>query len=621
MTIVKTEVNGGIAGAAENTSRQKKALSAESGFAATAKDMHWLQGNIPCQTACPAGTDIPGYLEAIYKGEYEEAYRINLRDNVFPDVLGRVCARPCESKCRHGWEGNGEPVAICHSKRAAGDQRDNKKPIALDPYFEKTGKKVAVVGSGVAGMTAARELARMGHTVTVYEKHKVPGGMLNQGIPEFRLPRDMINREIEQVRAAGVTIQCGVSIGTDISMDNLVARHDAVVIAAGTLKPNVPEVPGSKLKGVEHGLDFLLQVNEHGRRTIGKKVVVIGGGYTAMDCARTAIRLGAKSLKVYYRRREQELVILPEELVQLRQEGGWMEFSCNPVEFAGGWGGRVSAVRFVRTQPGLEDAPGRRQAVSIPGSEFEVEADNVILATGQFSDLTWIEKGLGDELDTAQRASRPLYQSQQQKIFYAGDYMLGASMLIKAIGHAKETAKSVDTFLVGARRVFDAAYIQPAKSTGRDRQMDFLPLTHMPTIPVSERSLKAEVEPGFSPEAAHTQASRCYLCHYKFEIDDSKCVLCDECLFVKPVAGCIVEVTGLISGEQGEIVGYNRVEPGETNSLYYTGLYIDQTQCIRCGACQKACPTGAISLQKVSRVPCTAKMLDTKPKEEVAQPA
>src|SRR4029079_15371591 len=184
------------------------ALSVSTGESTAAQDLHWLEQNIPCQAACPAGTDIPGYLEAIYQGRYAEAYAINLRDNVFPAVLGRVCSRPCEQACRHGWEGNGEPVAICFSKRSAADF-SNSAPVHLPPN-PATGKTVAIVGAGVAGLTAARDLALAGHRITVFEKHHAPGGMLNQGIPAFRLPRTIIAREIEQVVATGVDIRCGV---------------------------------------------------------------------------------------------------------------------------------------------------------------------------------------------------------------------------------------------------------------------------------------------------------------------------------------------------------------------------------------------------------------------------
>src|SRR5215475_529853 len=266
-----------------------------------AQDLHWVKQNIPCQSACPAGTDIPGYLEAVYHGRFREAYEINLRDNVFPAVLGRVCSRPCEHACRHGWGGNGEPVAICFSKRSAADFY-HQEPIVLAKLFPPSGRCVAVVGAGVAGLTAARELALLGHAVTVFEKHRTAGGMLNQGIPAFRLPRDVIEFEVAQVLSLGIELRCGVAVGSDAPLSGLVRDFDAVVLAGGTLRPNLLELEGADIEGVEHGLDFLLQVNELGRRRVGERVVVIGGGYTAMDCSRTALRLGAASVTVCYRR-------------------------------------------------------------------------------------------------------------------------------------------------------------------------------------------------------------------------------------------------------------------------------------------------------------------------------
>ncbi len=593
--------------------RKYWALSEKQGYAATAKDMHWLQGNIPCQAACPAATDIPGYLEAIYHGDYAEAYELNLRDNVFPAVLGRVCSRPCEPECRHGWEGNGESVAICFSKRSAADFRDKKAAVTLPPVFDKTGKKVAVIGAGVAGLAAARELARYGHAVTVYEKHNRPGGMLNQGIPVFRLPRDIIDLEIEQVKACGVNVKTGVDIGKDIKLSELLKSNDAVVLAAGTLRPNVLDLPGRELKGIEHGLDFLMQVNEKGRTSVGKNVIVVGGGYTAMDCARSAVRLGAKKMHVYYRRREDDLMILPDELVQLRQEGGWMEFCCSPVAYLGE-GGHVTGVRFVRTTPGSAGADGRRSAVPIPGTEFEVEADQVILATGQFPQTAWVDTEMQSDLvgSDGWLSSGDAYATGKAKVFVAGDYALGATTLIQAIGHAKHCARAVDTFLEKRQRTLDAACIQDVKSTGRTRDMDMIPRHPMPVIPVAQRSFTAEVESGFAKDAAREEASRCYFCHYKFEIDDAKCILCDECLLVKPVKNCIVEVSDLLYGEHGEITGYQRLEAGKTKSLYYSRLYIDQTECIRCGACEKVCPTEAISIQKVSMRPVTAETVSAR---------
>src|SRR4051812_1516214 len=317
------------------------ALSVERGDSSAAQDLHWLAENIPCQAACPAGTDIPGYLEAIYQGRFADAYAINLRDNVFPAVLGRVCSRPCEAACRHGWEGNGEPVAICFSKRSAADFR-NSAPVHLKPAAG-TGKTVAIVGAGVAGLAAARDLALAGHRITVFEKHNAPGGMLNQGIPPFRLPRTIIGREIEQVMATGVEIRCGVAVGEDISLEELSAGFDCVILAAGTLRPNILELPGGQSQGIEHGLSFLLQVNEFGRRDIGGKVIVIGGGYTAMDCARTALRLGAQ-VSVVYRRSRADMVVLPGEVEELIEEGGQLLPSYSPTGFVSA-AGKATRVR------------------------------------------------------------------------------------------------------------------------------------------------------------------------------------------------------------------------------------------------------------------------------------
>jgi NADPH-dependent glutamate synthase beta subunit-like oxidoreductase len=214
------------------------ALSLAGGDSSAPQDLFWLEQNIPCQAACPAGTDIPGYLEAVYQGRFREAYEINLRDNVFPAILGRVCSRPCEDACRHGRDGNGEPVAICFSKRSAADFAQSEA-VVMRPLFPATGKHVGIIGAGVAGLAVARDLALFGHQVTVYEKHARPGGMLNQGIPAFRLPRDLISREIDQITALGVEIRCGVDVGTEVGVEALLESHDALVLAAGTLRPNI----------------------------------------------------------------------------------------------------------------------------------------------------------------------------------------------------------------------------------------------------------------------------------------------------------------------------------------------------------------------------------------------
>lgn len=574
-----------------------KALSRLRGRGREAKDFDWLEKNIPCQKACPAGTDIPGYLNAIFLGDHDLAYRINLRDNVFPGVLGRVCSRPCEEACRHGWDGLGEPVAICSSKRAASDHKKTRF-YRLEKKFPATGKKAAVVGAGVAGLASARELALLGHQVIVFEKHSRPGGMMNQGIPEFRLPREVITHEIEQVEACGVEIRCGIEIGGKIPLERLVSDYDAVILAAGTLKPNIPDFPGNRLEGILHGLDFLLGVNESGKRDIGKKTVVIGGGFTAMDCARTAWRLGAESVRVLYRRSVREMLITPGELEELEKEGIPMEFMASPVACLDDGRGRVRAVRFVRNELGEPDAGGRRRPVPVPGSEFEVEAGQVLLATGQFPDTRWIRGKLRDMLvgeDGWLKSSKD-GATAHPKIFVCGDFALGATSLIRSIGHARQAARAVDRALTGEERILDGAVVEDAKSTGRIREMDFVPRQAMPAVETGRRELGLEVETGYSPESAVDETQRCYLCHYKYEIDHDRCIYCDWCIKAKPRPRCILKVKELVKDSAGRTVEFKIAHTSEEAKY----IYINQEDCIRCHACVNACPVDCISLQKVS---------------------
>lgn len=597
------------------------ALSKLNGKADAPKDFDWLGKNIPCQKACPASTDIPGYLQAIYEGRHTDAYHINLRDNVFPAVLGRVCARPCESECRHGWEGLGEPVAICFSKRSAADF-GGQDLVVMDKWFEDSGKRVAVVGSGVAGLAAARQLALLGHQVTVYEKHDKPGGMMNQGIPVFRLPRELIAKEIEQIAALGVEIVCSTEVGKDITLTELTANNDAVVMAAGTLRPNVLDLPGKELEGIRHGLDFLLDVNENGATAIGDKVVVIGGGFTAMDCARTARRLGATTVQVeeeqadhvatgsilripkgnvgvWYRRSVDEMLVTPGEIEELEHEHIPLETMVSPKAYVGE-NGKVVAMRFVRTELGAPDASGRRRPVEIEGSEFELPVDTVLLATGQFPDTSWIDEALQAELveEDGWLKSGTAFATARDQIFAAGDFATGANSLIAAIGHAKDCVRAVDTFLMGRERLKDVAKIEDVTDSGRIREMDAVPLQKMPTIGLEKRDLPTEVEQGFDPETSVDETQRCYQCHYKYEIDPDKCIYCDWCVKAKPRPDCILKVKELKHDDEGRIVGWEIAETADEISQ----IWINQEDCIRCGACVAACPVDAISIQKVSLV-------------------
>ena len=554
----------------------KAELSVKAGRCSAEKDFQWLETAVPCQKACPAGTDVPAYLAAITEGRFDDAYRINLVDNIFPAVLGRVCSRPCEAACRHGYRGLGDSVAICFSKRSAADFAE-QEPVLLDPWFPSSGKTVAVIGSGVAGLTAARNLALCGHKVAVYEKHAKPGGILNQGIPEFRLPRGIIDREISQITGLGVVVLCNTSVGSDLSIADLVRDFDAVIMAAGTLMPNLLNLPGHDLPGIRHGLDFLLEVNETGTADIGERVIVIGGGFTAMDCARTAKRIGVQTaeldeggnLQVLYRRTKDEMRITPGELEELAAEGVPMEYQATPVAYLKK-DGKLVGMRFHETQT---------------GAEFDVPADTVLLATGQFPDRTWEDGTVG--LQSLE---------QYKKVFAAGDYAQGATSLIDAIAHAKQAAEKVDAFLMGEARMQKSILVENAASTGRTREMDDIPRQAMPSLPITGRDLPSEVETGYDKSTAVEEAKRCYQCNYKFEIDQDKCIKCDWCLKAKPQPHCILMLKTIEHDKQGKVVGFEATDYVREMNL----IWINQDACIRCGACIQACPVDAINLQRVS---------------------
>jgi len=579
------------------------ALTRPEGVTSHARDIAWVEANIPCQVACPAGTDIPGYIEAINSGKLDEAYSINFRDNVFPGVLGRVCSRPCESACRHGRPGLGQSVAICALKRSSADLGG---VLTIRPKIKApTGYSVAVVGAGVAGLAAARDLALEGHKVIVFEKHRRPGGMMVQGIPSFRLPRDVVQHEINQVLSLGIELKCGVSIGDDESLDVLVDSHDAVVLAAGTLSGNRLNIPGGNLSGVEHGLEFLMMVNEQGRQRVGTNVVVIGGGYTAMDCARTATRLGADTA-VYYRRGPQDMVVLSGEVQELLNENGSMNYFMAPSKFRGEQS--IRQVTLAKTSIHME---GGKPFIHIDSdSATDIDVDSVILATGQTADTDWIsgcvrESILNEQGDVlvAQGALTP-----NPKVFVAGDFATGATTLIDAIAHGRKTASLVTRFLTGGEISSKKVQIEKKRygvdfeggQFFRTQEMNVIPICPVPTLDLSDRQGSKEVELGYDYGTSKEAAKRCYLCHYKFEIDNRLCVLCDECIKVKPTEGCILPVSHLEVDDGGTVITYKHLQKGQSDSLYYNQLWIDQDKCIRCGQCEAVCPVGAISIQKVS---------------------
>ncbi|MGE5838755.1 MAG: FAD-dependent oxidoreductase, partial [Deltaproteobacteria bacterium] len=259
-------------------------------YSSNPEDFYYMDVNVPCQAACPAATNIPAYIRALFEGRYDGSYAINHMSNLLPGVLGRVCSRPCEDKCRHGEPELGRPVNICHIKRAAADLRKKAPPPEPGP-FAPLGKKVAIVGAGPAGLAAAHDLATLGIAVTLYEAFEKGGGMLRYGIPEFRLPREVLEEEIGYLTAAGVVLKTGIRVGTEVAIEDLLEDHDAVLLAAGCYRSLRLDLPGEDLHGVYPGLEFMMQVCTRRAPEVGKRVLVIGAGFTAFDCARSALRL------------------------------------------------------------------------------------------------------------------------------------------------------------------------------------------------------------------------------------------------------------------------------------------------------------------------------------------
>jgi formate dehydrogenase major subunit len=296
------------------------------------RDVGWVRQNIPCQTACPADTNVPAYIQMILENRYGRSYELNRIANVLPGTLGRICSRPCEDACRHGWPGNGAPVNICHLKRAAADHKPGGHRIT-ENLFTPSGKRIAVVGAGSAGIAAAHDLSMLGHDVTIFEQEKIPGGMLYYGIPEFRLPRDVLAVEVRNALRLGVDLRAGVAVGEgegEVRLSSLLEEYDAVLLATGCMAAirlplrgvdDAEADPVRRIPNAEYGLDFLMELHRGEPKTVGKRVAVVGAGFTSLDCARVSLRLGAEDVTIHMRTTEEYIPVTKEEIHEAKREG------------------------------------------------------------------------------------------------------------------------------------------------------------------------------------------------------------------------------------------------------------------------------------------------------------
>jgi len=477
------------------------------------------EGTPPCTLACPAGIDVPGYTRFIAQGKPEEAYKLILEKVPFPGILGRVCTRPCESNCRRR-EVN-EPVAICALKRYAADKVGALPKGSLN-ITPETGHHVAVIGAGPAGLTAAFYLRKKGHQVTVFEAKSKPGGMMRYGIPSYRLPEDILEREINQILSLGIELKTDQKLGKDFDLIRLKAEgFEAVFVAVGLPFSRKIELGESKLRDLLWGLDFLTEAKEGRQVDLKERVLVVGGGNVAVDAARVARRFGAKEVSLLYRRSRTEMPAIKAEVDEAEREGVKLRFLTAPVR-ALSRDGQLTGLRCIRMQLGEPDESGRRSPVPVRGSEFELEADYLIIAVGQAPDKEGISGKLQYSSSGVLLVNPDTLETDRKGIFAGGDIAKGPSSVIEAIEAGRRAASSIDKFLGGDGIIDETlAERQTVISYTGKREEGFADQRRVetPTLPPAERIHEfLEVEQCLSDDQAVKEASRCLHCDLELRL-------------------------------------------------------------------------------------------------------
>jgi len=565
---------------------------------------------VDCQWACPAHTPVPEYIRLIAAGRYTDAYMINWKSNVFPGILGRTCDRPCEPACRRV-RVEDEPVAICRLKRVAADNKDDIQDRLPPPAARPNGKRIACVGAGPASLTVARDLAPLGYEVVIFDGDSRAGGMIRSQIPRFRLPESVIDEEVGYITGLGPVMRLGETVDSMAAL--LEEDFDAIFVGTGAPRGRDLDIPGRQEAAarIHIGIDWLSSVSFGHIEKIGKRVIVLGGGNTAMDCCRTSRRLGGEDVKVVVRSGFEEMKASPWEKEDAMHEGIPILNFLVPLAFTHE-DGRLTGVNFETVRPEYDDQH-RRRLVPTGDPVTHIPCDDVLVAVGQENSFPWIERDIGLEFDKWDMpvVSEVSFASTNPRVFFGGDAAFGPKNIIWAVAHGHDAAISIHRFCHGEDPNVrpDPGVTLVSQKMGihewsYDNDVSLEQRNRVPLREMKEalRNVKVEVELGFDGETGFREAERCLNCDIQTVFKEPLCIECDACVDICPM-DCI---TFTEDGDEADLrARLTAPALNLTQDLYVSGslktgrvMVKDEDVCLHCGLCAERCPTGAWDMQK-----------------------